>query len=313
MATYLVTGGAGFIGSNIVRALLERGETVRVLDNLATGRRENILDVLDRVAFYEADIRQLESIAPAFEGVNYVLHQAAIPSVPRSVQDPVLSTEANVNGTLHVLMAARDAKVKRVVMASSSSIYGANPELPKHEGMRPLPISPYAATKLANEAYCASFYHVYGLETVCLRYFNVFGPRQDPKSQYAAVIPLFASAMLKGQRPKIFGDGEQSRDFTYVANVVEANLRAARAEKGAGEAFNVACGSSVTLNQLVEYLNDIIGCDIRAEYAEERVGDVKHSLADISAATEAFGYVPQVDFRTGLSETVAWYRDLAGS
>jgi len=310
MPTYLVTGGAGFIGSNIVRELLDRAQTVRVLDNLATGKLENLQDIQDRITFFEADIRDLNQIRPAFEGVDYVLHQAAIPSVPRSVQDPVLSTEANVNGTLHVLIAARDAGVKRVVMASSSSIYGANPELPKHEGMRPLPISPYAASKLANEAYCAAFHSVYGLETVCLRYFNVFGPRQDPKSQYAAVIPLFVNCMLKGERPLIFGDGEQSRDFTFVANVIHANLLAATAQKGAGGAFNVACGDSITLNQLVGYLNEIIGCNIEPVYKEERVGDVKHSLADISAAQEAFDYAPQVDFRTGLEQAVAWYRQL---
>lgn len=311
MATYLVTGGAGFIGSNIVRELLARGERVRVLDSFATGRRENLADLLDRLDLREADIRDLVAIRPAFGGVDYVLHQAAIPSVPRSVKDPVTTTEANVNGTLHVLMAAQEAGVKRVVMASSSSVYGANPELPKRESMRLLPISPYAASKLANEGYAAAFTHVYGLETVCLRYFNVFGPRQDPTSQYAAVIPLFISALLRGERPTIFGDGEQSRDFTHVANVVEANLRAATASGGSGGAYNIACGERATLNELVRYLNEILGTGIEPIYLQERAGDVKHSLADISAAKEAFGYVPVVGFREGLERVAGWYKGLA--
>ncbi len=262
MATFLVTGGAGFIGSNITRALLEAGDTVRVLDNFATGRRDNLSGIEGSIALFEEDIRDLEAIRPAFEGADYVLHQAALPSVPRSVKDPVSTTEANVNGTLNVLIAARDAGVKRVVMASSSSVYGSNPELPKHEGMRPLPISPYAASKLADEAYAASFTHVYGLETVCLRYFNVFGPRQDPTSQYAAVVPLFVTLLLRGERPTIFGDGEQSRDFTYVANVIQANIRAATSPGGSGQAFNIACGSRISLNELLAHLNDIIVTNI---------------------------------------------------
>jgi len=308
MATYLVTGGGGFIGCNIVRELLARGESVRVLDNFSTGRRENLEQVSDRIELCEADIRDADAIRPAFEGVDYVLHQAALPSVPRSVRDPVASTQANVNGTLHVLLAARDAGVKRIAMASSSSVYGANPQLPKCEAIRPMPISPYAATKLANEAYAASFTHVYGLETVCLRYFNVFGPRQDPSSQYAAVIPLFVNAMLRGDRPTIFGDGEQSRDFTFVDNVIHANLRAVAACGGPTGAFNVACGERVSLNQLVEYLNEIIGCAIEPVYTDERAGDVKHSLADISGAQQAFGYEPQVGFREGLERVVEFYR-----
>jgi len=312
MATFLVTGGAGFIGSNITRALLDAGDTVRVLDNFATGRRDNLSGIEESVALYEEDIRDLEAIRPAFEGADYVLHQAALPSVPRSVKDPVSTTEANVNGTLNVLIAARDAGVKRVVMASSSSVYGSNPELPKHEGMRPLPISPYAASKLADEAYAASFTHVYGLETVCLRYFNVFGPRQDPTSQYAAVIPLFVTLLLRGERPTIFGDGEQSRDFTYVANVIQANIRAATSPGGSGQAFNIACGSRISLNELLAHLNDIIGTNIEPIYTESRPGDVKHSLADISAAREAFGYDPQVSTREGLEHVVEWYRQAGG-
>jgi UDP-glucose 4-epimerase len=305
---YLVTGGAGFIGSNIVRELLSRGERVRVLDNFATGRRENLHDVGDQIELHEADIRDLGAIQPAFDGVDYVLHQAALPSVPRSVQDPVGTTETNVNGTLHVLLACRDAGVKRCVIASSSSVYGANPELPKHEGMRLLPISPYAASKFADEGYAAAFSHVFGLETVCLRYFNVFGPRQDPASQYAAVIPLFITAMLEGKQPTIFGDGEQSRDFTYVANVVSANLKAATASGGSGGAFNVACGERVTLNELVTHINDIMGTSIEPVHLEDRPGDVKHSLADITAARDAFGYEPVVGFRAGLERVVEWYR-----
>ncbi len=310
MATYLVTGGAGFIGSNVCRELLAQNHTVKVLDNFATGRRENLAEIAGDIELFEVDIRDAEGIQPAFKGVDYVLHQGALPSVPRSVKDPVATTEVNVNGTLNVLTAARDAGVKRVVMASSSSIYGSNPELPKHEGMRPMPISPYAASKLANEAYAAACTHVYGLETVCLRYFNVFGPRQDPKSQYAAVIPIFVTALLKGERPTIFGDGEQSRDFSYVANVIQANLKASTAEGGAGQAFNIACGNRISLNELVRELNEIIGTNIDPIHTDPRPGDVKHSLADISAARETFGYSPAVDVRQGLEKVVDWYREI---
>ncbi|MEA3402545.1 MAG: SDR family oxidoreductase [Armatimonadota bacterium] len=309
MATYLVTGGAGFIGSNIAAELTRRGHEVRVLDNLATGRRENLCEIEDSVDFYEEDIRDLEAIRPAFEGADVVLHQAALPSVPRSVKDPVATTEANVNGTINVLLAARDAGVRRVVAASSSSVYGSNPELPKRESMRPAPISPYAASKLAGEGYAAAFNEVYDLETVCLRYFNVFGPHQDPSSQYAAVIPIFVSRMLEGKPPIVFGDGEQSRDFSYVANVIEANMCAAEADGGAGQVFNIACGENATLNELISHLNDILGTDLTPEYTDERPGDVKHSLADISAAREVLGYEPQVHFRDGLALAVEWYAE----
>ena len=307
MATYLVTGGAGFIGSNLVRQLLAQGEAVRVVDNFATGRRENLTDIMADIELYEVDIRDLDSLQPAFAGADYVLHQAALPSVPRSIKDPIASTETNVNGTLNVLLAARDAQVKRVVLASSSSVYGAAVELPKRESMRPLPISPYAASKLADEAYAAAFTHVFGLQTVCLRYFNVFGPRQDPSSQYAAVIPLFVKAMQAGQQPTIFGDGEQSRDFTYVANVVHANLLAATASGAAGQAFNIACGEQASLNDLVALLNGLLGTSLQPLYLEARAGDVKHSLADISAAREVLGYAPKMTFQQGLVQAVEWY------
>ena len=308
MPRFLVTGGAGFIGSNIVLRLVADGQSVRVLDNLATGRRENLADAVGKFEFVEADIAELDAIRPAFEGVQYVLHQAALPSVPRSVRDPAATTTANVTGTLNMLIAARDAEVKRVVVASSSSVYGKEPRLPKQEDMRPQPISPYAASKLANEAYAAAFCEVYGLETVCLRYFNVFGPRQDPTSQYAAVIPLFIKAMLRGERPTIYGDGEQSRDFTFVANVVDANLLAAQARDAPGRVLNIACGSRTTVNDLVRTLNLILRTQIEPIYADPRPGDVKHSLADISAAREVLGYEPKTDFETGLAQTVEWYR-----
>jgi len=304
---FLVTGGAGFIGSNIVLRLVADGEDVRVLDNLATGRRENLADAVGKFEFVEADIADLDAIRPAFEGVQYVLHQAALPSVPRSVRDPAATTTANVTGTLNVLIAARDAGVERVVVASSSSVYGKEPRLPKQEDMRPQPISPYAASKLANEAYAAAFCEVYGLETVCLRYFNVFGPRQDPTSQYAAVIPLFIKAMLNGERPTIYGDGEQSRDFTFVANVVDANLLAAQAPAAPGRVLNIACGSRTTVNDLVRTLNLILRTQIEPIYADPRPGDVKHSLADICAAREVLGYEPEVGFETGLAATAEWY------
>jgi UDP-glucose 4-epimerase len=310
MPSYLITGGAGFIGSNLAEALIRRGETVRVLDNFATGRRENLAGL--EIEVVEADLCDLAAIHPAFVGVDYVLHQAALRSVPRSVEDPAATTAVNVSGTLNVLLAARKAGVRRVVFASSSSVYGAAPGLPRRESDRPLTLSPYAASKLAGEAYCAAFSHVYGLETVSLRYFNVFGPRMDPTSQYATVIPVFIAALRAGRRPVIFGDGEQSRDFCYVSNVVQANLLAAHAPGVAGEVFNIACGERYTLNQLVALLNEILRTDLEPEYGAERVGDMRHSLADLTAAREKLGYEPEVLFREGLERTVAWYQSLGG-
>ena len=306
----LITGGGGFIGSHLVDDALRSGHDVRVLDNFATGRRENLLHVLDHVDLLEGDIQSYERVHNAVRGCEVVLHQAALPSVPRSVQDPLTSNASNVIGTLNVLLAARDSGVSRVVFASSSSVYGANRELPKREHIAPEPISPYAVAKLAGEGYCRSFFHVYGLETVALRYFNVFGPRQDPLSQYAAVIPNFIECFLSGRPPTVFGDGEQSRDFTYVGNVVEAN-RAALTRNGiGGNIFNVACGERVTLNQVIDELRAITGQDLDAETAPERPGDVRHSLADLQRAREELGYKPIVSFPEGLRATVEYHEHL---
>jgi len=309
MAGYLVTGGAGFIGSHIVEELLQRGERVRVLDNFSTGRRENIAPLLERIDLIEGDLRDLPTVRRVVEGVDYVLHQAALPSVPRSIADPLASNESNVTGTLHLLVAARDVGVRRVVYASSSSIYGDSPILPKREDMLPAPKSPYAVSKLAGEYYCRAFAEAYGLETVSLRYFNVFGPRQDPASQYAAVIPRFITAMLWGESPTVYGDGHQSRDFTHVSNVVQANLLAATAPGVAGRAFNVACGERHTLLDLIALLSEILGTYITPIHMPPRPGDVRHSLADVTAAQEALGYRAEVDFHEGLRRTVAWYME----
>jgi nucleoside-diphosphate-sugar epimerase len=310
MALYLITGIGGFIGSSLARALLARGEQVRGVDNFATGRRENLAEILDRIDFRETDILDLDAMKKACTGADYVLHQAAIPSVPKSVLDPVSSNRANVDGTVSVLVAARDAKVKRVVYAASSSVYGDTPTLPKHEGMTPNPISPYAVAKLASEHYMVSFYRCYGLETVALRYFNIFGPRQDPSSPYSGVLAKFITTMLRGAQPTIFGDGEQSRDFTYIDNAVEANLLAcsAPAVQAAGQVFNVATGQRVTLNETFRALQKLTGYSGLAAYGAERGGDIKHSLADISKAGERLGYKPKVHFAEGLRRTVDWYR-----
>ena len=309
MATYLVTGAAGFIGSNLVRELLRRGERVRGIDNLSTGRRENLADI-SAMDFIEADLLDQEAMMKACKGVDYVLHQAAVASVPKSVDQPRPSHDSNITGTFNLLIAARDAKVKRVVYAGSSSIYGETPTLPKTEQMIPDPISPYAVQKLAGEHYLTSFCRVYGLPTVTLRYFNVFGPFQDPSSMYSGVLAKFCLAMLSGQTPTIYGDGEQSRDFTYIDNNVNANLLAATApaEKVAGRVFNIATGSQITLNDTVKILRKLTGYSGEVKYGPERAGDIRHSYADISAAKSALGYTPTVDFEAGLSKTVAWYR-----
>jgi len=313
MPLYLVTGGAGFIGSNIVAELLQRGERVRVLDNFSTGRRENIVPFVDDIDLIEGDFRDLSTVTHAMKGVDYVLHQGALPSVQRSVDAPLATHAANATGTLNVLIAARDAGIRRVVYASSSSIYGDSPTLPKREDMLPAPKSPYAVSKMGGEQYCRAFAEVFALETVCLRYFNVFGPRQDPASQYSAVIPLFITALLQGEAPTIYGDGRQSRDFTYVANVVQANLLAAVAPREAvGRVFNIACGQRFTLLDLVAALRDILDIDVEPIHAAPRPGDVRHSLADISAAQETLGYNPTVSFHEGLRRTVAWYRRKRG-
>lgn len=308
MAHFLVTGGAGFIGSNIAIELVRRGETVRIIDNLATGRKQNIEGILDRVEFVEGDICDLETIRRAASGVDYVLHQAAIPSVARSVEDPVTTNSANVTGTLNVLLAARDARVKRLVFASSSSVYGDSPTLPKEENMSPDPLSPYAASKLIGEYYCKIFQSLFGLETICLRYFNVFGPRQDPTSHYAAVVPIFITSLASGRQPTVYGDGLQSRDFTFVENVIEANLLACAAPKEAtGQVYNVACGERFTLLDLLREIGKILNKKPQPLFEPARPGDVKHSLADISLARKSLSFQPRVSFPEGLRRTVEWF------
>ncbi len=304
---YLVTGGAGFIGSNLVQALLEKGQDVRVLDNFSTGRRENLVEISDCIEVIEGDVGDIETCWKACTGADVVLHQAALPSVPRSIQDPLATHRTNSQGTLNMLVAARDAEVRRFVFASSSSVYGDGHVLPKRETMPTNPVSPYAVSKLNGEQNGRVFHCVYGLETVALRYFNVFGPRQNPESDYAAVVPKFTSRMLNGQQPIIFGDGEQSRDFTFVDNVVLANLLAAEApaEAVTGEVFNIAAGTSITLNELVGELRRQLDVDIEPVYADPRPGEVRHSQADTTRAAEALGYRPVVEFRTGLQLTIA--------
>lgn len=309
MTSYLVTGAAGFIGSALVRALLARGHRVRGIDNFSTGKRHNI-EGLDDFEFIEGDLNDADAVKRACAGIDYIFHEAAIPSVPRSVKDPIGSNHANVTGTLQLLVAARDAGVKRIVYAGSSSAYGDTPTLPKREDMMPNPISPYAVSKLTGELYMQSFSRVYGLETVTIRYFNVFGPRQDPTSQYSGVLAKFITLMLRGEQPTIFGDGEQSRDFTYIDNVVEGNLLAseAPAENVSGKVFNVATSSRITLNGTFRVLCGLTNYKGKPNYGPVRSGDIKHSLADISRARDAFGYVPKVDFAEGLRRTVEWYR-----
>jgi nucleoside-diphosphate-sugar epimerase len=309
MSRYLVTGGAGFIGSNIVEELLIRDHEVRVVDNLITGKKENIEPFLDKIEFLEEDIRDYESCRRAVSGVDFVLHQAALPSVPRSIEDPILANDINVNGTLNLLLASKEAKVRRFVFASSSSVYGDDPTLPKIESTQGNPLSPYALTKRVGEKYCRVFSVIYGLPTISLRYFNIFGPRQDPASQYAAVIPSFISRMLAGNKPTIFGDGEQSRDFTFVGNVVEANFLATEVENVSGEAFNVGCGEKTTVNSLAARINEILNTDIDPEYDKPRPGDIRHSFADITNARDMLKFEPKIDFRKGLEKTIRWYQE----
>ena len=309
MDKFLVTGGAGFIGSNICRKLVSQGCFVRVIDNLLTGKKANLASILDEIEFIEADMGDLRVARAAMKDIDVVLHQGALPSVPRSVDDPAATHKHCVDATFTLLLAAHDVRVKRFVYASSSSVYGDTPTLPKVETMSPSPLSPYAAAKLAGEYYCLVFYRVYGLETISLRYFNVFGPHQDPTSQYAAAIPAFVIAILKDKPPTIYGDGSQSRDFTYVDNIVEANLFAARAKQTKGEVINIACGQAVTVNEIIDMINEIVGKNVKPIYAAPRPGDVKHSLADISLAKKLIAFKPKVSFRDGLQKAIEWYRD----
>ncbi len=306
---YLVTGGAGFIGSNLVEELLARGHSVRVLDNFATGHRENIAPFMEKIELFEGDLRSYHIVRDAVDGVDFILHQGALPSVPRSIKDPITTNQVNVEGTLNILDAAVHAGVKRVVIASSSSIYGDSEVLPKQEDMIPNPLSPYAVSKMAGEKYCQVFARIYNIHTVALRYFNVFGPRQDPASQYSAVIPKFIKAILSDRQPVIFGDGKQSRDFTFVENVVQANILATEADFPPGMVFNCACHERTDLNVLVEAINKILGKKIQPKYDSPRAGDVKHSFADISRISRHMGYQPGVLFEEGLKRTVDWYRN----
>lgn len=305
----LVTGGAGFIGSHIASAMASAGAKVRIIDDLSTGHRENLEEIGDKIDFVQASVADEEALRKAIEDVELVFHEAAIPSVPRSVENPRQTHIASVDSTFSLLLAARENRVKRVIYAASSSAYGDQPTLPKVESMLPEPLSPYAVAKLVGELYCQVFTRVYGLETLSLRYFNVFGPRQDPSSQYSGVISRFISAILRGERPVIYGDGEQSRDFTYIDNVVDANLSAAQTTRGTGQVINVANGVQITLNQLLNELKEITGKrDVTAEYFDTRAGDVKHSLADITRAREFLGFEPKVDLRTGLKLTIDWWK-----
>jgi len=306
---YLITGGAGFIGSNIAEHLVAQGKSVRIFDNFSSGKRENIAAVADDIEVIESDLRVLDAVKHAMEEVRYVLHIGAMPSVIRSVEDPHTTNQVNVTGTLNVLLAARDAGVRRVVFSSSSSVYGDTPTLPKREDMLPLPLSPYAVQKAVGEYYCRIFWQLYGLETVSLRYFNVFGPRQDPQSQYAAVIPRFITAILKDESPTVFGDGKQTRDFSHVQNVVDANLAACTAPKEAlGQTYNIACGGRVSLFELISTINSIVGKKIVPKFDAPRAGDVRDSQADITKAEKLLGWTPRINFRKGVEKAVAWYQ-----
>jgi nucleoside-diphosphate-sugar epimerase len=308
MSSYLVTGGAGFIGSNLIEELVKQRSRIKVIDNFSTGKRENLEPFRPHLEFEEVDICNLSELKEVVAGTDYILHQAAIPSVPKSIIDPIASHNSDLTGTLHVLWAAKQAGMKRVVYAASSSAYGNSPELPKEESMPANPISPYGLMKYVGEEYCRLFTSLYGLETVSLRYFNVFGPRQDPTSQYSGVLSRFITAMLRGERPVIFGDGEQSRDFTYVSNVAQANLLACHSPNSSGKVYNIACGTRVSLNEVVRTLNRILGTDLKPIYQPPRAGDIKHSTADITRARTDLGYIPTVGFEEGLVKTVDWYK-----
>lgn len=309
MNVSLVTGGAGFIGSNMVRFLLEKGLNVRVLDNFETGKHQNLEEIKARIDIVEGDIRDTAAVARSMKDVDVVYHLAALGSVPRSMKDPETTHHVNVTGTFNVLKACVDAKVKRVVFASSSSVYGKDATLPQHEGLPLAPISPYAASKACGEMYCKAFYEAYGLETICLRYFNVFGPRQDPHSQYAAAVPLFVSALLNDRPPVIFDDGEQSRGFTYINNVMNANWLAATAPQTQGQAVNISTADAVTVNTVVNAIRKLLDKDIEPEYAPPRPGDIKHSLADVSLAKKVIGYEPTVTFEAGIAMAIDWYKE----
>ncbi len=311
--TYVITGGAGFIGSHIADRLLREGHRVRIIDNFATGNRANIDELRGDLDVHEVSITDADALAPIFAGADYVFHQAALASVPRSVADPLTTHHANITGTLNVLIAARDAGVKRVVYAASSSAYGEVTTDAQDESLAPAPLSPYGVSKLAGEYYCRTFTHVYGLETVCLRYFNVFGPRQDETSQYAAVIPRFITAMLRGDQPTIYGDGEQARDFTYIDNVVHGNLLALKAPDAAGEVMNMALGGSISLLGLVEKLNRLLATDIQPQHTEARKGDIRFSRARIDKAIELLDFAPVVSFDDGLARTVEWFKQRESS
>jgi UDP-glucose 4-epimerase len=310
MSLCLVTGGAGFIGSSLARALIARGDRVRVIDNFSSGKRENLADIADRIELVEGDILDEQALGRAVEGVELVFHHAAIPSVPKSMAEPVENHAANATGTLRVLEQSRRAGIRRLVYAASSAAYGDDPVLPKVETMPPAPISPYGGSKLAGEQYAQIYARAYGVETVCLRYFNVFGPRQDPASEYAAVIPKFITAALAGKQPRIFGDGSQSRDFCYIDNIIEANFKAAVADARAvsGGVFNIACGQAIDLNRVVALIGDSLGHKVAAIYEDERKGDIKHSWADIGAAESRLGYTAGVSFAEGLGRTIDWYK-----
>lgn len=309
MYKYLVTGGAGFIGSHIVGELVHRGQSVRIVDNFSTGKKENIAPFLEKIELIEGDIKDFKVCQQAAKDMDFVLHQAALTSVPRSIEDPLLTNEVNITGTLNLLLASRDAGVQRFVLASSAAVYGDNPGLPKKEDMEGFPLSPYAASKRMGELYCQVFNRVFGLSTVSLRYFNIFGPRQDPSSQYASVIPNFIGKMLKEEKPVVFGDGEQSRDFLYVSNVVEANILASQAREVSGEVFNIGSEERTSVNALVVKLNEVLDKEIKPTYEEPRPGDIKHSYADISKARKMLKYEPSVSFSEGLGETVRWYKE----